>query len=90
MPVIFPDIGSVPIESGLGYPATPLRKALLALAAALIKRYVPKHLMNEYILYNMASSIRILHDTIEACISEDILTVPQSRLSAEGVMMIVK
>ena len=35
MLVILPDIGSVPIESELGYPATPLRKALLALAAAL-------------------------------------------------------
>lgn len=58
--------------------------------SVLIKRYVPKHLMNEYTLYSMASSIQLLHDTIEACISEDLLTVPQSRLCAEGVMMIVK
>lgn len=56
----------------------------------LIKRYVPKHLMNEYTLYSMASSFHILHDTIEACITKNLLTVPESRLGAEGVMMIVK
>ena len=67
-----------------------LAKPIAYELSCLIKRYVPNHLMNEYTLYSMASSIRILHDTIEACISEDLLTVPQSRLSAEGVMMIVK
>ncbi len=56
----------------------------------LIKRYVPKHLMNEYTMFSMGASLRILHDVIETCITEDLLTVPDSRLCGEGVLMIVE
>jgi len=41
-------------------------------------------------MFSMGASIRILNDVIEACIAEDLLTVPDSRLCGEGVMMIVK
>ena len=58
--------------------------------SGLIRRYVPKHLMNEYTMFSMGASIRILHDVIEACIAEDLLTTPPSRLCGEGVMMMVE
>lgn len=67
-----------------------LSKTIACELSKLIKRYVPKHLINEYPLYSMASSIRILHDTIEICIAKNLLTVPKSRLCAEGVLMMVK
>ncbi|MEG0570425.1 MAG: hypothetical protein RR497_02140 [Oscillospiraceae bacterium] len=56
----------------------------------LVKKTVPKHLINEYSMYCMASSIGLLYDVIEYCITESILTTPTLKLSAEGVMMIVE
>ncbi|OJU10487.1 MAG: hypothetical protein BGN88_04990 [Clostridiales bacterium 43-6] len=56
----------------------------------LIKQYVPKHLIQEYPMYSMASSIRILYEVIEYCIAEGILTTPTNQLNAEGVVMVVK
>lgn len=76
--------------SGLDDTIRYLAKKIAAELNGLIKQYVPKHLMNEYAIFSMGASIRILNDTIEACITEDLLTVPESRLCGEGVMMIVK
>lgn len=76
--------------SGFDKTVNILAKKIAAELNGLIKRYVPKHLINEYTMFSMGASIRILHDVIEACISEDLLTDPNSRLCGEGVMMIVE
>lgn len=75
--------------SGLDNTINSLAESIAAELSVLIKRYVPKHLMNEYTMYSMGSSNRILNDTIEACIDENLLTVPESRLCGEGVKIIV-
>lgn len=76
--------------SGFDKTINVLAEKIAAELSGLIKRYVPKHLMNEYTMFSMGASIRILNDVIEACIAEELLTVPDSRLCGEGVMMIVK
>ena len=76
--------------SGFDKTINVLAEKIAAELSGLIKRYVPKHLINEYTMFSMGASIRILNDVIEACIAEDLLTVPNSRLCGEGVMMIVK
>lgn len=55
-----------------------------------IRKHVPKHLMNEYYMYSMAAATGLEHDVIEYCISEGILTTPESRLCPEGVLLKVK
>lgn len=55
----------------------------------LIKKIVPPHLLNEYPMFSMAASIRILHNTIEKCIETGILNKPEKTLCAEGAWMIV-
>lgn len=55
----------------------------------LIKKIVPPHLLNEYPMFSMAASIRILHNTIEKCIDTGILNKPEKALCAEGTWMIV-
>lgn len=76
--------------SGFSGEINRIAEAVAAELSGCIKQYVPKHLMGEYTMFSMASSDRILFETIEACIAADLLTVPESRLCGEGVMMIVK
>lgn len=59
--------------------------------AAFMKQHIPEHLMNEYKIYTqLIAGTRILSRTIEACIQEGLLTEPQNRLGAEGVLMVVE
>lgn len=76
--------------SGLDSTIHLLAEEIAAELSVLIKRYVPKHLMNEYMMFNMAANTRILNDVIEACIDENLLTIPENSLCAEGVMMTLK
>ena len=53
--------------------------------------HIQKHLLNEYKSYNLlVSGINLLHDLIEKCIAEDLLTDPQQRIGPEGVLLMVK
>jgi len=56
---------------------------------AVINRYVPKHLINEFGTYNILASLDIEYNAIEACIEADLLTVPENPICAEGVVMVV-
>ncbi len=59
--------------------------------AAFMKKHIPAHLMNEYQIYTqLIAGVRILSDIIEECIKEGFLTAPESRLCAEGILMIVE
>lgn len=65
-----------------------LADKIAADVAAFIKKHLPQHLMEEYQFYNgLIASIHTLHDVIEECIREGLLSVPQSRLCAEGVVV---
>ena len=55
-----------------------------------INRYVPKHLLSEFRMYNILAGTDIEYNAIEACIEADLLTVPENPICAEGVVMIVK
>lgn len=57
--------------------------------ANMIKKILPSHLINEYPMFSMAASIRILHNTIEKCIETGILNIPEKSSCAEGAWMIV-
>ena len=53
--------------------------------------HIQKHLLNEYKSYNLlVAGINVLHDLIEKCIDENLLTVPQKRTGPEGVLLVVE
>ena len=53
--------------------------------------HIQKHLLNEYKSYNLlVAGINVLHDLIEKCIEENLLTVPQKRTGPEGVLLVVE
>jgi len=54
-------------------------------------RHIPSHLMNEYQIYTgLIAGSRILSKAIDVCISEGLLSEPESRLGAEGMLMVVE
>ncbi|MHB1485218.1 MAG: RNA polymerase sigma factor [Saccharofermentanales bacterium] len=55
-----------------------------------IKKFVPKHLMNEYHLFVQQTSCGLLHDVIEKSIEAGTLYVPEKVPCAEGTLVIVK
>ena len=58
--------------------------------SAFMKAHIPMHLMNEYPFYTqLIAGTRILSKAIDECIKEDVLSKPENRLDAEGVLMIV-
>lgn len=53
--------------------------------------HIQKHLLGEYKSYNLlVAGINVLNDLIEKCIAENILTVPEKRVGAEGVLLVVE
>lgn len=54
-------------------------------------RHIPGHLMNEYQIYTgLIAGTRVVSKTIDMCISEGLLSEPESRLGAEGMLMVVE
>lgn len=69
----------------------PIIEQIAAELAEFMKTHIPKHLMNEYHIYTeLIAGTRILDKAIEECISEGLLSKPENRLSAQGVVMIVE
>ncbi len=59
--------------------------------SAFMRSHIPAHLMNEYLTYaGLIAGIRITSRAIDQCISDGLLTKPESRLGAEGVVMVVE
>ena len=55
-----------------------------------IRTHIQKHLLGEWKYYNqLIAGSHVLHDLIEQCIAEDMLTVPEKRLAPEGVLLVV-
>ena len=56
-----------------------------------MKKRIPKHLINEYQIYTqLIAGVRILSSVIEECIKEGLLSEPENRVGAEGMLMIVE
>lgn len=56
-----------------------------------IRSHIQKHLLGEWKFYNqLIAGSHVLHDLIEKCIEEDMLTVPEKRLAPEGVLLVVE
>ena len=56
-----------------------------------IRTHIQKHLLGEWKFYNqLIAGSHVLHDLIEKCIAEDMLTVPEKRLAPEGVLLVVE
>ncbi len=56
-----------------------------------MRQHIPAHLMNEYRKYNeLIAGSSIITKLIEACIREGILSKPEKKIGAEGVVMIVE
>ena len=56
-----------------------------------MQTHIPEHLMNEYQIYTgLIAGVRILARAIEECINEEVLVVPENKVGAEGVLMIVE
>ena len=59
--------------------------------SAFMRSHIPEHLINEYEYYTgCIAGIRFLHETIEACIKEGLLSEPENKIGAEGVLMVVE
>lgn len=59
--------------------------------SAFMRTHIPEHLMNEYQLYTMLiAGKRIWAKVIDACINEGLLSEPENRVGAEGMLMIVE
>ena len=59
--------------------------------SAFMRTHIPEHLMNEYQIYTtLIAGVRILSKAIEECMNEDLLVVPENKVGAEGVLMIVE
>lgn len=56
----------------------------------LIKKIVPKHMINEYQLFIQQTACGLHDAMVEKCIETGILIPPECKLSAEGVILIVK
>jgi len=55
-----------------------------------MKTHIPAHLMNEYPIYaELIAGVRILSKAIDECINEGVLSEPENRLGAEGILMVV-
>lgn len=55
-----------------------------------IKKFVPKHMMNEYHLFIEFTACGLLDAMIEKCIEIGTLVLPERTPSAEGVIMVVE
>lgn len=56
-----------------------------------MRSHIPGHLLNEYPVYTkLISGARILSRVIDECVSEGLLSEPESRIGAEGMLMIVE
>ena len=55
-----------------------------------IKKFVPKHLIGEYKMFVQMTSCGLLDGMIEKCIELKTLVPPENKLSAEGVIMVLK
>lgn len=68
----------------------PLDK-IAAELSCFIRTHVPEHMINEYHIYaELIAGNRILDKAIEALIEEGLLSKPENRLGAEGVLMCVE
>lgn len=71
--------------------AQPIATDIAKELAEFLRRRIPKHLMGEYRMYNsLIASGRLLHAMVEQCIQDRLLSVPEQRLCAEGVILMVK
>jgi len=68
----------------------PLCDKIAEKLSKVIKKQVPKHLLNEYPILTDIATMPLLHHTIEKCIEKGILKEPESRLCAEGSCLYVK
>lgn len=56
-----------------------------------IRSHIQKHLLGEWKFYNqLIAGSHVLHDLIETCIEEDLLTIPENRIGPEGVLLVVE
>ncbi|MBU3810247.1 MAG: RNA polymerase sigma factor [Candidatus Niameybacter stercoravium] len=54
-----------------------------------IKKFVPKHLMNEYHMFTMLTSCGLISGVVEECIKKNLLTLPDHTPCAEGTWIMV-
>ena len=55
-----------------------------------IRKYIQKHLLDEYKTYNMAASASIVGCVIDKYIELSLLNEPENRLGSEGVLRVVE
>lgn len=56
-----------------------------------VSKYVPEHLIDEYKTYlDLIAGARLVHNAVEACLSEGLLSIPEAPIGAEGVLMVLE
>ncbi|WP_170936492.1 RNA polymerase sigma factor [Paenibacillus aquistagni] len=57
---------------------------------AMIKTYVPRHLIHDYPLFVLQTTCGLINDVIESCMEKGVLSTPASSYGSEGIWMIVE
>ena len=59
--------------------------------ALFMRKHIPGHLMGDYKYYtDLIAGVRFRSQMIDACIKEGLLYIPEKRLGAEGMLMVVE
>lgn len=64
-------------------------EAVAEKVSGLIRRFVPEHLLGEWMFANDLAGLEVLDSLIEALMKEGVLVPPEDRLGAEGCWMAV-
>jgi len=58
--------------------------------AALIKKYVPEHVLGDYKMANRLAAMPVLDTLIDALIDKGFMTAPENGVGAEGCWLALK
>lgn len=79
------------LSFGLNQKMEPIIEKIAMELSEFMKEHIPEYLRNEYQIYiELIAGTRILSAAIEACIKEGLLSEPENRTGAEGMLMLVE
>lgn len=78
------------LNDGLIQEYKPEVDAVAAEIAALIKKYVPEHILGDYKRANGLAAMPILDSLIDALIDKEFMTAPENGVGAEGCWLALK
>ena len=78
------------LNDGLIQEYQPEVAAVAGEIAALIKKYVPEHILGDYVHANSLAAMPVLDTLIDALIEKGFMTAPENGIGAEGCWLALK